>query len=213
MMTPSIFRTAQADDPERAGVLLDIGGAAASVGGPDVTGAAALMAIADAGSNFSLTPGAAPADAGSCPGGICGATVNVYGETGSLLSAHVERQSGFTVTAPELGNGEAFSITESVDGHESVPLVVLDAGTLANAVTAARAQFAASGDIEVRHGEFVCLYTAGQVPVLHDPALVYDPQAHTVALDILGNVPVPMIVLGASTLPATLDVSGILVRQ
>jgi hypothetical protein len=146
-------------------------------------------------------------------GGTTGGTVNVYGETGSLLSATVEQPGGFTVTAPDTGRGQAFSVTESVDGRESAPVVVLDAGTLENAVAAAHAEFASSGAIEVESGKYLDLYTAGEVPVLDRPALVYDPSAHTIALDIPGQAPLPLIVLGSSSNPKSLDVSEIMVKQ
>jgi hypothetical protein len=142
-----------------------------------------------------------------------GAMVNVYGETGSLLSATVEQPGGFTVTAPDTGRGQAFSITESVDGRESAPVVVLDAGTLENAVAAAHAEFATSGAIEVENGKYLDLYNAGDVPMLDRPALVYDPSAHTIALDIPGHAPLPLIVLGASSNPSSLDASEIVVKQ
>jgi hypothetical protein len=178
------------------------GGAPVSAWQP--TGAAA-PARAAAGDGADIAAGAAASAAATL--------VNVYGESGLLLSATVEQREGFTVTAPPSGNGRAFSITESIDGRESAPVVVLDAGTLQNAVSAAHAQFAADGAIEVRDGQYLDLYTAGNVPVLDRPALVYDPSAHTVALDIPGQAPLPLIVLGASAPPETLDVSEILVRQ
>jgi hypothetical protein len=51
------------------------------------------------------------------------------------------------------------------------------------------------------------------VPVLDRPALVYDPSAHTIALDIPGQAPLPLIVLGSSSNPKSLDVSEIMVKQ
>jgi hypothetical protein len=154
-----------------------------------------------------------PAPANGATRAKVGATVNVYGETGSLLSATVEQPSGFTVTAPDTGRGQAFSITESVDGRESAPVVVLDAGILEHAVAAAHAEFASSGAIEVENGKYLDLYNAGDVPVLDRPALVYDPSAHTIALDIPGQAPLPLIVLGAQSTPRSLDVSEIIVKQ
>jgi hypothetical protein len=100
-----------------------------------------------------------------------------------------------------------------VNGTESAPVVVLEAGILENAVSAAHATFASSGQIEVATGEYLNLYTAGSVPMLTAPALVYDPNAHTVSLDIPGNAPVTLLTLGAATHPATLDVSEVLVKH
>jgi hypothetical protein len=145
--------------------------------------------------------------------GVAGAAVHVYGEDGSLLTSIIAPQAQFTVSAADPGSNHNFSFTELVNGTESAPLVVLDANVLANAVSAASASFAASGAIEVDPGKYLNLYTAGSVPVLNAPALVYDPSAHTVALDIPGNAPVTLITLGAGTHPASLDISEVLVKH
>ena len=145
--------------------------------------------------------------------GVAGATVNIYGESGTLISATSEAHAGFTVSAADGGGGYAFSVTEVVNGTESAPVVVLEAGVLENAVTAAHTVFASSGEIEVAAGEYLNLYTAGSVPVLSAPALVYDPNAHTVSLDIPGQAAVTLITLGAATHPASLDISEIMVKH
>jgi hypothetical protein len=145
--------------------------------------------------------------------GIAGSTANVYGETGTPLTSTLESTASFTVTAADGGSGSDFSVTEIVNGIESAPVVILDAGILQNAVSGAATVFATSGQIEVAAGEYLNLYTAGSVPMLTSPALVYDPNAHTVSLDIPNHAAITLITLGAATHPATLDVSEILVKH
>jgi len=145
--------------------------------------------------------------------GTLRATVNLYDEASSLLSATMEQPGGFTVNAPDAGKGQEFPLTESISGRESSPVMVLDAGTLGCTVFAANPQFATGGAIEVESRQYHDLYTAGSVPGLNQPALVYAPSAPTIALDIPGQPPLPLIVLGAGTQPASLAVDEIVVRQ
>jgi hypothetical protein len=141
-------------------------------------------------------------------------TINVYGESGMLLSATAEARDGFVVPAPARSdNGQAFSITESVDGRESGPVVVLDGRRLANAVHDAHADFAQTGAIEVENGKYLDLYTRGNVPTLDGPALVYDPGEHSIGLAIPGQPTLPLVVLGGRAAPALLDSTEILVRK
>ena len=143
--------------------------------------------------------------------GVAGASVHIYGSSGSLISATHEANAGFTVSAPDVA-GTAFSITEVVNGVESAPVVVLDATALENAVAGTSAIFASSGQIQVDTGKYINLYTAGsQLP--NAPALVYDPHAHTISLDIPSSAPVTLITLGASTSPSSIDPSEILVKH
>jgi hypothetical protein len=146
--------------------------------------------------------------------GVAGATVNIYDSDGHLLSAQTETQAGFTVTAPDGGTGHAFSITETVNGTESAPVVVLEANLLETAVNAADAQFASSGEIEVDSGKYLNLYSSTDVPRnLQAPALVYNATTHTISLDIPNASPITLITLGANTHPSSLDVSEILVKH
>ena len=146
--------------------------------------------------------------------GVAGATVNIYDSSGNPLSNTVEAQSGFTITAPDSGLGHAFSITETVNGKESAPVVVLEANLIEAAVTAADATFATSGAIEVDSGKYLNLYTSTSVPQnLQTPALVYNAATHTISLDLPNASAVTLITLGASTHPASLDVSEILVKH
>lgn len=146
--------------------------------------------------------------------GIAGATVNIYDAGGTLISVNPESQAAFTVTAPDPGAGHAFAITETVNGVESAPVVVLEAGLLETAAAAADAAFAASGAIAVDSGKYINLYTTGSVPQnMQVAALVYDPAAHTISLDLPHTQPITLITLGASTHPATLDASEILVKH
>jgi hypothetical protein len=141
-------------------------------------------------------------------------TINVYGETGMLLSATAEARDGFVGPAPPRSDdGQAFSITESVDGRESGPVVVLDGRRLASAVHDARTDFAPSGAIQVENGKYLDLYTRGNVPVLQRPALVYDPGEHSIGLAIPGQPTLPLVVLGGRAAPALLDSTEILVRK
>ncbi len=144
--------------------------------------------------------------------GVAGGTVHVYDQTGLLLTSHTSVSAGFTVTVPVTGAN--FAITETAGGVEGAPVVVLDAGALENAVATAHGNFAGSGAIQVGAGEFLDLYTAGSVPQnLAHAALVYDPNAHTVTLDIAGHAPVTLITLGGTAHPASLDVQEILIQH
>jgi hypothetical protein len=144
--------------------------------------------------------------------GIAGADVNVYGATGAPISTTHEANASFTITAPDTGTSYGFSITETVAGVESAPVVVLDQAALENAVSQLSASFASSGQIQVDSGKYINLYTLGaQLP--NAPALVYDPAHHTISLDIPNSAPVTLITLGASTSPASIDPSEILVKH
>jgi hypothetical protein len=143
--------------------------------------------------------------------GVAGASVNIYDAGGNLLSSTHEANASFTVSAPDPG-ATGFSITESVNGVESAPVVVLDAAALENAVSIASASFANSGEIQVDAGKYLNLYTAGaQLP--NAPSLVYDPHAHTISLDIPNAAPITLITLGASTSPTSIDPTEILVKH
>jgi hypothetical protein len=144
--------------------------------------------------------------------GVAGATVNVYGGSGSLISSTLEANSGFTVTAPDVGTGNNFSITETVNGVESAPVVVLDQTTLENLVNLTPSSFASTGQIQIDTGKYINLYTAGaQLP--NAPSLVYDPVHHTISLDMPNMAPVTLITLGASTAPASLQSTEILIKH
>jgi hypothetical protein len=144
--------------------------------------------------------------------GVAGSLVNIYGASGSLVSSTHEGNAGFTVTAPDLTGGASFSITEVVAGVESAPVVVLDANALESLVAQTQIGFANSGEIQVDSGKYINLYTAG-TPLPNAPALVYDPHAHTISLDIPNSAPVTLITLGASTSPASIDPTEILVKH
>jgi hypothetical protein len=58
----------------------------------------------------------------------------------------------------------------------------------------------------------VPLYTAGSVPGLTAPALVYDPTAHVLYLDTPTNAPVALITLGGTSHPATLSTAEIVIK-
>jgi hypothetical protein len=218
----------------------DIGDNLLTLAGNDFADAATLKAIGDLGAHFSdgghtvtvtqnaldLTPAEYTAlqnDGIAANGHALSAIlvndsvtdpINVYTASGALLSATHEAQAGFTVTAPDTGAGGAFSITETVNGTESAPVVVLEASLIETAVSAAQVQFASSGMIEIDSGKYLNLYVAGDVPNnLAVPALVYNPAAHTISLDIPNALPVTLITLGAATTPASLDVSEILVKH
>jgi hypothetical protein len=151
---------------------------------------------------------------------VAGSTVKVYDQHGSLLSSIREGHSGFTIsaadTADHSGNGQAFAFTEVVNGVESAPVVVLDQGVLEAAVSAAGATFANNGAVSLNHNnETLAIYTAGvDVPQnLANPALVYDPHAHTVSLDIPNSAPIVLITLGATTDPAALTAGDFIVKH
>lgn len=151
---------------------------------------------------------------------VPGSTVKVYDQHGGLLSAIREGHSGFTITAADTvdhsGNGQAFAFTEVVNGVESAPVVVLDQAAIEAAVTAAGATFANNGAISLNHNnETLAIYTAGvDVPQnLANPALVYDPHAHTVSLDIPNSAPLVLITLGAATDPAAAAALDVVVKH
>jgi hypothetical protein len=93
-------------------------------------------------------------------------------------------------------------------------VVVLEASLIETAVAAANASFASSGAIEVDSGKYLNLYLSTAVPQnLQTPALVYNPVTHTISLDLPAASAITLITLGASTHPASLDVSEILVKH
>ncbi len=144
--------------------------------------------------------------------GIAGGIVHVYAQDGSVVSTPAPN-AGFTVTAADTAPGHNFAITESVGGVEGAPLVILDAASLETAASLANATFSSTGQIQIEPGKFVNLYEAGSVPALAHPALVYDPVAHTVSLDLPSGAPVTLITLGGTTHPASLDLSEIVIKH
>jgi hypothetical protein len=175
-----------------------------------ISAALAGVSVTDTNSLLSLT----------ATGSIAGATVKVYDEHGNTLSSIREGHAGFTITAADPadhnGNGQAFAFTETVNGVESAPVVVLDQGIILAAVTAANATFANNnGDVQVGINETLHVYNAGDAALqtLSNPALIYDPHAHTVSLDIPGNTPVVLITLGAATDPATSTSLDVIVKH
>ncbi len=145
--------------------------------------------------------------------GIAGGTVHVYAQDGTVISSTQETNAGFTITAPDTAPGHNFAITESAGGVEGAPLVVLDATGLESIASAAGVTFSSNGQIQIDPGKFVNLYEAGSVPALSHPALVYDPVAHTVSLDLPGGGAVPLITLGGTTHPSSLDLTEIVIKH
>ncbi len=145
--------------------------------------------------------------------GIAGGTVHVYAQDGTVISSTHQANAGFTVTAPDTAPFHNFEITETVGGVEGAPLVVLDATGLESIASAAGVTFSSSGQIQVDPGKFLNLYEAGSVPALAHPALVYDPVAHTISLDLPGGGVVPLITLGGTTHPSSLDLSEIVIKH
>jgi hypothetical protein len=199
-LTPTEYGRLQAD-----GVLAN-----QVVNGHVISAALAGVSVTDTNSLLSLT----------ATGSIAGATVKVYDEHGNTLSSIREGHAGFTITAADPadhnGNGQAFAFTETVNGVESAPVVVLDQGIILAAVTAANATFANNnGDVQVGINETLHVYNAGDAALqtLSNPALIYDPHAHTVSLDIPGNTPVVLITLGAATDPATSTSLDVIVKH
>ena len=144
--------------------------------------------------------------------GIAGGTVHVYTDAGELITSNVSPTAGFTIHAADVGRN--FAITETVGGVEGAPLVVLDAGAVEAAVAAAHGSLNASpGGIQVDSGKYITLYQAGSIPQgLQTAALVYDPVAHTIALDVAGNM-TTLITLGGTAHPSNLSASDILFKQ
>jgi hypothetical protein len=145
--------------------------------------------------------------------GVAGATINVYGASGAAVPADVSDTNGNVVVAtPDSAPGNNFSITETVNGVESAPVVVLDQTALENLVSLAPSSFASIGQIQIDTGKYINLYTAGAT-LPNGPALVYDPVAHTISLDMPNAAPVTLITLGASTAPASLQSTEILIKH
>ena len=144
--------------------------------------------------------------------GVAGASVTIYDHSGNTVSTTPEGNASFTLTTPDSGATGNFSITETVNSVESAPVVVLTQSTLESYVAGVSANFANSGQIQVGTGEYISLYTAGAT-LPNAPALVYDPNAHTISLDIPNSSPITLITLGASTHPASLDPSEILIKH
>lgn len=187
-LTPAEYEALQGDGVVRNGHALGITPSSAS--------------ITDAGNVMTL--------AGE---GVAGGTIKVYGADGALITSNAHMNAGFTATAADSGPGHNFSLTETAPaGSEGAPLVVLDTNLLEQALASAGGTFAGSGMIQVESGKFINLYTAGSVPALSHPALVYDPVAHTVALDVPGQSMITLVTLGGSTHPASLDVNEILFK-
>ena len=80
------------------------------------------------------------------------------------------------------------------------------------AVTVGGGSFASTGAIQIDAGKFVDLYEAGAVPVLSHAALVYDPTAHTLTLDVPGSAPTLLVTLGGSTHPTSLSAAEIFLK-
>ncbi len=142
---------------------------------------------------------------------IAGGTVKLYGPDGAPMSGDGQPAGGFTVTAAEM-SGLGFAMAGTADGaaRESTPLVVLDAASVERLVVHLGGSFAASGAIEVDTGKFVDLYQAGSVPPNHaTAALVYNPAAHSISLDVPGQNPVELITLGGTAMPQSLHASEI----
>ncbi len=147
--------------------------------------------------------------------GVAGGTVKIYAADGSQISSSYEVTGGFTVTAQDMGPGNNFAVTETMEatGTEGAPLVILDAGSVETAVAALGGNFASTGAIQVDSGKFINLYEAGSVPQnLSNAALVYDPTAHTISLDVPGHSMVTLITLGGTTHPTTLEATEILFK-
>lgn len=141
-------------------------------------------------------------------------TIRIYGNDGSPISTNTHSVAGFTVTAPDIGTGHNFSVTETAGGPggEGAPIVVLDTGLVETAVTVGGGSFASTGAIQIDAGKFVDLYEAGAVPVLSHAALVYDPTAHTLTLDVPGSAPTLLVTLGGSTHPTSLSAAEIFLK-
>jgi hypothetical protein len=144
--------------------------------------------------------------------GLSGATVNVYNAAGTAIVTEQNSPATFTVNIPDAGTGNNFSITETNLGGESAPLVVLDQSALENLVGLSPTSFASTGQIQIDTGKYINLYTAGAT-LPNAPALVYSPTAHTISLEMPNASPVVLITLGASTTPASLEPSEILIKH
>ena len=150
--------------------------------------------------------------------GVDGATLNVYAANGTSLSQTAGVGAAFDASASEGAIGNGVVVTETVGASaatsESAPIIALEQTVLTGAATAAGATFSGSGSVQVGVGQYTDLYLASAVPATPAyPALVYDPSAHTLSLDIAGHAPLVLVTLGTATAPATLDPSEIFIKH
>jgi hypothetical protein len=144
--------------------------------------------------------------------GIAGDTIKIYDSSGHLLGSHPITSGAFTVSAADAGENHNFAVTDISNGHESAPVIVLDAPSLVSAVTGAGAHFASAGAIEVGTGQYLNLYLSTQaLPAA--PALVYNATTHVISLDIPDHSPVALVTLGGTTLPGSLTAAEIFIKH
>ena len=145
--------------------------------------------------------------------GVSGATLHVYaGSGGTDLSHPTLGAAAVSATVAESAIGNAVVVTESVNGVESAPIIAIEL----NAVTTAAggATFASAGAVQVGVGQFVDLYTKVAAPTAPpNPILVYDPNAHTLSLNVAGHAPVTLVTLGSTTTPTSLTAAEIFIQH
>jgi hypothetical protein len=153
--------------------------------------------------------------------GLSGATLNVYAAGGSSLSSTVQGSASISVTqADAFGTvGGAVVITETMPAHtaatgESAPIIALDQTVVTTDAGAATfSSTGGTGTVQVGTNEYMHLYTAGSQPTDPvNPVLVYDPNAHTLSLDV-ASTSVVLVTLGSATHPASLDPSEVFVTH
>ncbi len=144
---------------------------------------------------------------------VTGSIVHLYAQDGSTIFNTAQPVPYTSLNFQVTDASRNFAATQSIGGVESAPLVFLDANALEAAANVPGVTFSNSGQIQIDPGKFVNLYVAGSVPTLAHPALVYDPVAHTIALDLPGGGAVPLITLGGTTHPASLDLSEITIKH
>ena len=150
--------------------------------------------------------------------GVDDVTLKVYASSGSVLSTTAHAAASFDATASVGAIGNGIVVTEIVGStaanSESHPIIGLERETITDFATAHSATFATSGEVQVDTNMFVDLYNSASAPASPtNPILVYNPNAHTLALHISGQAPLVLVTLGAATTPDELNDDYIFVRH
>ena len=150
--------------------------------------------------------------------GVDDVTLKVYASDGTVLSTTPNTAASFDATAAVGDIGDAIVVTEIVGStaatSESHPIIGLERETITDFATLHSATFATSGEVQVDTNQYVDLYNSASAPSTPtNPILVYNPNAHTLALHVTGQSPLVLVTLGAATTPDELNDDYIFVRH
>ncbi|MGE4047644.1 MAG: beta strand repeat-containing protein [Acetobacteraceae bacterium] len=150
--------------------------------------------------------------------GVDGATLKVYASDGTELSSTDGVDAAFEAIADENTINNAMVVTQVVGGtaanSESAPIIAIERDVFTDFATAHTATFATSGEIQVDTNQYVDLYDSSEAPSNpSNPVLVYNSNAHTLALHLSGQAPLVIVTLGSATTPTQLDEDYIFIRH